>query len=203
MTPDGPREDGPPEETVGARDMSHKETQAKPGTDAQTKPQRAPPAEPNTTVPSEAVVWVRISPSQVMSTVVITLLTAAVVCGTFFCSGGCTFVGWFVIALFLAAVLDPVVDWLQRRHRLIKRPLAIVLTYLGLVVALLFMVGLLLPILVDQIQGLTNFVAAVARLPEGPTEYLKGSPGNTTWLGVREVQPPDRGYSQPAWEGSQ
>jgi predicted PurR-regulated permease PerM len=155
--------------------MSHKETQAKPGTDAQTKPQRAPPAEPNTTVPSEAVVWVRISPSQVMSTVVITLLAAAVVCGTLYLLWQVrTFVGWFVIALFLAAVLDPVVDWLQRRHRLIKRPLAIVLTYLGLVVALLFVVGLLLPILVDQIQGLTNFVAAVAQAPEGPTEYLKG-----------------------------
>ena len=85
-----------------------------------------------------------------------------------------TFVGWFVIALFLAAVLDPVVDWLQRRHRLIKRSLAIVLTYLGLVVALLFMRWLLLPILVDQIRSLTNFVAAVANAPEGPTEYLKG-----------------------------
>ena len=33
-----------------------------------------------------------------------------------------TFVGWFVIALFLAAVLNPAVNWLQRRFRLIKRP---------------------------------------------------------------------------------
>ena len=175
MTPDGPREDEPPEETVGARDMSHKETQAKPGSDAQTKPQRAPPAEPNTTVPSEAVVWVRISPSQVMRTAVIALLTAAVVCGAFFLLWQVrTFVSWFVIALFLAAVLNPAVNWLQRRHRLIKRPLAIVLTYLGLVVALLFMVGLLLPILVEQINSLIKFVAAVANAPEGPTEHLKG-----------------------------
>ena len=175
MTPDAPREDGPPEETVGARDMSHKETQAKPGTDAPTKPQRAPPAEPNTTVPSEAVVWVRISPSQVMRTVVIALLTAAVVCGTLYLLWQVrTFVSWFVIALFVAAVLNPVVNWLQRRHRLIKRPLAIVLTYLGLVVALLVVVGLLLPILVDQIRSLTNFVAAVANAPEEPTQYLKG-----------------------------
>ena len=101
MTPDAPLEDGPPEETVGARDMSQKETQAKPGSDAQTKPQRAPPAEPNTTVPSEAVVWVRITPSQVMSTVVIALLTAAVVCGTLYLLWQVrTFVSWFVIALF-------------------------------------------------------------------------------------------------------
>src|SRR5829696_591585 len=176
MTPDGPREDGPPEESVGARDMSQKETQAKPGTDAQTKPQRAsPPAEPTTTVPSEAVVWMRITPSQVMRTVVIALLTAAVVLGAFFLLWQVrTFVSWFVIALFLAAVLNPVVNWLQRRYRLLKRPLAIVLTYLGLVVALLFAVGLLLPILVDQIRSLTNFVAAVANSPEGPTQYLEG-----------------------------
>src|SRR3712207_4838340 len=65
-------------------------------------------------------------------------------------------------------------DWLQRRHRLIKRPLAIVLTYLGVVVALLFMAGIFLPLLVDQIQGLIRFVAAVADAPEGPTQYLKG-----------------------------
>jgi predicted PurR-regulated permease PerM len=70
-------------------------------------------------------------------------------------------------------VLNPAVNWLQRRHRLIKRPLAIVLTYLGVVVALLFMVGILLPVLVDQIQGLARFVAAVANAPEGPTEYLR------------------------------
>jgi predicted PurR-regulated permease PerM len=156
--------------------MSQKETQAKPGTDAQTKPQRAtPPAEPDALVPSEAVVWVRISPSQVMSTVVIALLSAAVVCGAFFLLWQIrTFVSWFVIALFLAAVLNPVVNWLERHHRRLKRPLAIVITYLGLVVALLFMVWLLLPILVDQITSLTNFVGAVANAPEGPTEYLKG-----------------------------
>jgi predicted PurR-regulated permease PerM len=35
-------------------------------------------------------------------------------------------------------------------------------------------VGLLLPILVDQINSLTNFVGAVANAPEGPTQYLKG-----------------------------
>jgi predicted PurR-regulated permease PerM len=42
------------------------------------------------------------------------------------------------------------------------------------VVALLFVVGILLPVLVDQIQGLINFVASVANAPEGPTQHLKG-----------------------------
>jgi predicted PurR-regulated permease PerM len=172
MTPaDRPREDGPPEEAVGARDMSRqRDTQAEPRAEPQTAP-----TEPNASVPSAGVVWVRISPSQLIRTVVIALLSAAVVLGTLYLLWQVrTFVGWFVIALFLAAVLNPAVNWLQRRHRLIKRPLAIVLTYLGVVVALLFMVGILLPVLVDQIEGLIKFIASVANAPEGPTKYLKG-----------------------------
>ena len=147
-----------------------KDTQAKPRTEPRTAP-----TEPNPSVPSADVVWVRISPSQVMRTVVIALLTAAVVLGALFLLWQVrSFIGWFVIALFLAAVLNPAVNWLERRHRLIKRSLAIVLTYLGLVVALLFLVGILLPVLVDQIQGLINFVVTVAQAPKGPTENLKG-----------------------------
>jgi predicted PurR-regulated permease PerM len=116
-----------------------------------------------------------VSSSQVIRTVVIALITAAVVLGAFFLLWQVrAFVGWFVIALFLAAVLNPAVNWLQQRHRLIKRSLAILLTYVGLVVAVLVMAGIFVPLLVDQIQGLINFVVAVAQAPEGPTEYLKG-----------------------------
>jgi predicted PurR-regulated permease PerM len=71
-------------------------------------------------------------------------------------------------------VLNPAVNWLQRRHHLIKRPLAIALTYLGLVVVLLFVAGIFLPLLVDQINGLIKFVNTAAQAPEGPTEYIKG-----------------------------
>ena len=170
MTPDGPREDEPPEETVGARDMSQKETQAKPGTDAQTKPQRAPPAEPNTTVPSEAVVWVRITPRS-DEHVVITLLTAAVVCGAF-CSGRCALLSVGSSSPSFWQRCSPGGRLASAAPQTDQTPLAIVLTYLGLVVALLFC-GLL-PILVDQIRSLTNFVAAVANSPEGPTNTLRG-----------------------------
>src|ERR671910_412031 len=153
-----------------------------PKKDSQAKPQAEPkaqtqttPTEPNASMPSKDAGWAGASPTEVMRTVVIALLTAAAVLGAFLLLWQVrTVVGWFVIALFLAAVLNPAVNWLQRRHRLIKRPLAILLTYLGLVVALLLMVGILLPVLVDQIQGLIHFVAAVANAPEGPTEYLKG-----------------------------
>src|SRR5215204_4981307 len=132
-------------------------------------------AEPNASMPSKDGRWARASSWQMARTVAVALLTTAVVLGALFLLWQVrTFIGWFVIALFLAAVLNPVVNWLQRRHRLIKRPLAIVRTYLGVLVALLFIVGILLPVLIDQIQGLIKFVAAVAQAPEGPTEYLKG-----------------------------
>jgi predicted PurR-regulated permease PerM len=78
-----------------------------------------------------------------------------------------------VIALFLAAVLNPAVNWLQRRFRLINRPLAIGLTYLGVLVALLLVVGIFVPVLTDQINGFIKFVTTAANAPEGPTQYIK------------------------------
>jgi predicted PurR-regulated permease PerM len=126
-------------------------------------------------MPRQDAGWVRASPSQVVRTVAIASLTAVVVLGALFLLWQVrTFIGWFVVALFLAAALNPAVNWLQRRHRLIKRPLAIALSYLGVLAALLFIVGIFLPLLVDQINGLVEFVAAAANAPEGPTEYIKG-----------------------------
>jgi predicted PurR-regulated permease PerM len=126
-------------------------------------------------VPNKDVVWVRVSPPQVVRTVIIALLTAAAVLGTLYLLWQVrSFLGWFVIALFLAAVLNPAVNWLQRRHRLIKRPLAIAITYLGLLVVLFFVVGIFLPLLVDQINGFIKFVNTAAQAPEGPTQYIKG-----------------------------
>src|ERR687889_1400579 len=155
-----------------------KDTQEKPQADpraeSRAEPQSAP-TEPNASVLSAGVVWVRISSYQVMRAVVVALLSAAVVLGAFFLLWQVrTFVGWFVISLFLAAGLRPAGNWLQRRHRLIKRPLAIVLTYLGVLVALLLVVGIFVPVLVDQINGFIKFVSTAANAPEGPTKYIEG-----------------------------
>src|SRR5215218_1991261 len=145
-------------------------TQAEPKANPETAP-----TGPNASIPRQDSGWARAPTWQVARTVAVALLTAAVVLGAFLLLWQVrTFIGWFVIALFLAAVLNPAVNWLQRRHRFIKRPLAIGLTYLGVVVALLFVVGIFLPLLVDQINGLTKFVAAAAQAPEGPTEYIRG-----------------------------
>jgi hypothetical protein len=114
------------------------------GEPIETEPSQAKPA--TRAVPAldnEGVVWDPLAPSQVMRTVAVALLTAAVVLGGLFLLWQVrTFIGWFVIALFLAAVLNPIVNWLQRRHRMVKRSLAIVLTYLGVLVALLLILGI-------------------------------------------------------------
>src|SRR5215217_2572441 len=158
----------------------NKEEAAQSGTGAepQPKPETTPTesnTEPNNSMPSRDGGWASASTSQVIRTVAFALLTTAVVLGAFFLLWQVrTFVGWLVIALFLAAVLNPAVNWLQRRHRLIKRPIAIALTYLGVLVALLLVVGIFLPVLVDQINGLVKFVTTAANAPEGPTKYIQG-----------------------------
>jgi predicted PurR-regulated permease PerM len=142
-------------------------------TDPQPRPESTSTA-PNATMSGQSG-WAGASPTQVMRTVAIALLTAAVVLGAFFLVWQVkTFVGWLVIALFLAAVLNPAVNWLQRRHRLMKRPIAIALTYLGVLVALLVVVGIFLPVLTDQIHNFIKFVTTAANAPEGPTKYIRG-----------------------------
>ena len=154
--------------------VSQKDSQTEQQERSQTKSPEVP-AEPSADPPTRDVGWAGAPPSQVVRTVAVALLTTAVVLGALFLLWQVrTFVGWFVISLFLAAVLNPAVNWLQRRHHLIKRPLAIALIYLGLVVALLFVVGIFLPLLVDQINGFIKFVNTAAQAPEGPTEYIKG-----------------------------
>src|SRR5215211_2816691 len=157
-----------------SKDMNEeKVTQRNTGSVPQAKPQTAP-TEPNVSRPSQDAGWGHASTSQVVRIVVIALLSAVVVLGTLFLLWQVrTFIAWFVIALFLAAALNPAVKWLQRRHRLIKRPLAIALSYLGVLVALLFIAGIFLPLLRDQINGLIEFVVAAANAPEGPTEYIR------------------------------
>ena len=149
-------------------------TQSDTGAEDQPKPETRP-TEPIAPMPGQNAGWARASTSQVARTVAVALLTAAVVLGAFFLLWQVrTFVGWFVIAVFLAAVLNPAVNWLQRRHRLMKRPIAIALTYLGSLVALLLVVGIFVPVLIDQLNGLVKFVTTAANAPEGPTEYIKG-----------------------------
>src|SRR5215203_5086009 len=161
------------EETETQRE-TQRDTQRDTATEPQPKPETTPTA-PNASLPSQGAGWARASTSQVMRTVATALLTTVVVLVAIYLLWQVrTFIGWFVIALFLAAVLNPAVNWLQRRHRLMKRPLAIGLTYLGVLVALLLVVGIFVPVLVDQINGFIKFVTTAANAPQGPTQYIEG-----------------------------
>src|SRR5215213_11756647 len=121
---------------------------------------------------NEDVVWVRIAPSQVVRTVVIALLATAVVLGALFLLWQVrTIIGWAVLSLFLAAVLNPAVNWLQRRG--IGRSIGILLTYLGVIMGLLLIVGIFVPVVVGEIWDLIDFIVAVAQNPGGITEYLR------------------------------
>jgi hypothetical protein len=80
-----------------------------PQRDSQAEPQEKPettPTQPNASVsPRKDVGWAGAPTSQVVHTVAAALLTTAVVVGALFLLWQVrTFVGWFVIALFLAAV---------------------------------------------------------------------------------------------------
>jgi predicted PurR-regulated permease PerM len=145
------------------------------GEPIETEPSQAKPA--TRAVPAldnEGVVWDPLAPSQVMRTVAVALLTAAVVLGGLFLLWQVrTFIGWFVIALFLAAVLNPLVNWLQRRHRMVKRSIAIVLTYLGVVLALVLILGIFAPLIVQEIRDLIDFVVSVSQAG-GLEAYLRG-----------------------------
>jgi predicted PurR-regulated permease PerM len=161
------------DEDKAARTNYEPEGQEQPQEQPQAKPPVAP-ARPSDYSATRNVGWASAPTPQVARTVAVALLTAVVVLVALFLLWQVrTFVGWFVIALFLAAVLNPAVNWLQRRHHLIKRPIAIALTYLGLLVVLLFVVGIFLPLLVDQINGFIKFVNTAAQAPEGPTQYIK------------------------------
>jgi predicted PurR-regulated permease PerM len=154
----------------------NEDTETQRGTESESQPKpEIDDTEPNESVPTHHPGWASAPPSRVIRTVAFALLTTAVVLGAFFLLWQVrTFIGWLVIALFLAAVLNPAVNWLQRRHRLMKRPLAIGLTYLGVLAMLLFVVGIFLPVLVDQINGLVKFVTTAANAPEGPAKYIEG-----------------------------
>src|SRR5215216_4039989 len=131
------------------------------------------PTKPSTPTPSdEGAVWVRIAPSQVVRTVVIALLATAVVLGALFLLWQVrTIIGWGILSLFLAAVLNPAVNWLQRRG--IGRSIGILLTYLGVVIGLLLIGGIFVPVVFGEIRDLIDFIVVVVQNPGGITEYLR------------------------------
>jgi predicted PurR-regulated permease PerM len=131
------------------------------------------PPKPVVPMSREGGTRARSSPSQVTPrTVVVVILTATAVLGTLYLLWQLRqLVGWCFVALFLAAALDPVVDRLQRAG--IKRGLAIGLTYLGLLVAIVGLEALLVPLLIDQTGALIDYATTLSQRPGGWLGLIK------------------------------
>src|SRR5215208_488034 len=161
----------PPMEPGNASGPLPSEGDGKPRT---TETELVPPIKPPAYDGMDGLVRLSLPTSQVARTVAVALLTAALVLGGLFLIWQVrTFIGWLVIALFLAAVLNPAVNWLQRRHRMVKRNLAILLTYLGVVVLLVLIAGVFAPLVIQELRDLINFIVGVGQAG-GLQEYLKG-----------------------------
>ena len=105
-------------------------------------------------------------------TVVVVILTAAAVLSVLYLLWQLReVVVWCVIALFVAVALNPAVNWLQRRG--IKRIIAILLTYFGLLLGVMGIGVLVVPLLFTQIEALVNFGVAVSQNPEQWLGYLR------------------------------
>lgn len=80
-------------------------------------------------------------------------------------------VRWCVIAAFLAVALNPLVDWLDRRH--LPRVAAILLVYLALFLFLVGLAAVVLPPLIDQLKALAGFIMNLVREPRGAYHDLQ------------------------------
>lgn len=157
---------------------------------------RPEPPKPDTAKRQDGA-WPRYSPSQVARTVVVVILTAAVVLsGLYLLWQLRQIVVWFFLALFLAAALNPLVNRLQRRY--IKRSIAILLTYVGLLVAVVGPATLALPLLITQIRALIDFVTDLSQHQGGVIGSLEaianryGLGGLTDALGEQLSELPER-----------
>ncbi len=66
---------------------------------------------------------------------------------------------WIVVAVFLAVALNPAVEWLQA-HGVARRGLAVLITYLGALAAIVALGATFVPILVEQVNNFVDTLPA-------------------------------------------
>ena len=74
---------------------------------------------------------------------------------------------WILVALFLAVALNPAVDWFQR-HGVRSRGLAVGVTFISLLVAIVLLGATFVPTLVNQINDFVN------QIPQYVDDVVKG-----------------------------
>ena len=66
---------------------------------------------------------------------------------------------WILVAVFLAVALNPAVEWLQA-HGVARRGLAVLITYLGALAAIVALGATFVPILVEQVNNFVDTLPA-------------------------------------------
>jgi predicted PurR-regulated permease PerM len=113
-----------------------------------------------------------------------------------------TVLTWIVIAAFFAVALYPVVNWLERRGRWIRRSIATLVVFLAVVLAIVGLITLFVAPLVSEAQKLAGQVpklVADARAGRGPVGDLLQRFHVLDWL--RQHQEQIQGYLSSAGGG--
>lgn len=106
------------------------------------------------------------------STVVVVVFTLLAIAGGLFLLWQLSeILQWLVIALFLAVALDPAVSWVTRRG--VPRGPAILLVYLLLLLVIGGLSALVLPPLVDQVEGLGSYIVGLMQAPGGLDQFVE------------------------------
>jgi predicted PurR-regulated permease PerM len=115
-------------------------------------------------------------PQVTARTVVMVLLTALLFVGALFLLYQLRqIVRWTIIAIFLAVALAPAVNWLERRG--IKRGIGIGVVYVALLAVLATITSLIVPPLIDQVEGLVGFATDLTSRPGGLEQGLRDLAG--------------------------
>jgi predicted PurR-regulated permease PerM len=106
------------------------------------------------------------------STVVVVVFTLLAIAGGLFLLWQLSeILRWLVIALFLAVALDPAVSWVTRRG--VPRAPAILLVYLLLLLVIGGLSALVLPPLVDEVEGLGSYIVGLTQAPGGLDQFVE------------------------------
>ncbi len=105
-----------------------------------------------------------------------------------------TIITYIGAALFLALGLDPLVTWLERRG--VKRPLAILITLVGVLALFAGLVLAIIPVVSEQVGNLIEQITALIPAIADQT-YVTWVRENVPWIDVDQVVSGIQGFFDP------
>jgi predicted PurR-regulated permease PerM len=92
---------------------------------------------------------------------------------------------YILTAIFLALGLDPLVSWLEKRG--VKRPIAIILTLVGVIGVVTGLVFALIPVITEQVTNLSELITDTIIPAFENDDLTKEIAANVPWLNLDEV----------------